>query len=168
MNERACATCTVLYTDPRLWVDSACGWIRLQVVRYHTVERRAVPIPELMVQGNPLVRVRRDQALYVKADIAVPQAGPANCTVGRPEMTYQWRFDPAYPLGGAFALDERTQHSKNLFISPMSLNAGEIYHLIVVGTIVGEEDVYNMAMATVKCDFSDLQVKKLPWAIHSA
>jgi hypothetical protein len=83
-------------------------------------------------------------------------------------MTYQWRFDPAYPLGGAFALDERTQHSKNLFISPMSLSAGEIYHLIVVGTIVGEEDVYNIAMATIKCDFSDLQVKTLPWAIHSA
>jgi hypothetical protein len=40
----------------------------------------------------------------------------------------------------------------------MSLSAGATYHLLVVGTIVGNEEVYNIAMATVKCDFSDLQV----------
>ena len=69
------------------------------MVRYHTVERRPVPIPELMTQGNPLVRVKRNQALYIKSDIAVPQLGPANCTVGRPEMTYQVRFLPTGDLG---------------------------------------------------------------------
>lgn len=56
------------------------NFLGVQSVKYHTLQRMPYPIPDLMVQGDPLLRVKRDQELFVRADIKIAQEGSSNCT----------------------------------------------------------------------------------------
>ena len=71
------------------------NFLREITQRVITVKRRAFPVPRVLIQGDPVLRTFRDQGLYVKSAVTVPEgAGVSpNCSVPYPEMDFKWGYD---------------------------------------------------------------------------
>eukprot|EP00854_Cymbomonas_tetramitiformis_P000561 gene561-957_t len=127
-------------------------------LRYHEVTRRSWAIPNLLVQGDPVLTTFRNQGLFAKADIAVPQDGPPECSVPSPDMRYRWSSNENEPDNNQFRFDPQTRYSKNMYIPPFTLTAGLTYYIEVEGEIDGAPELYNKALAQVYCRYSSLDL----------
>jgi hypothetical protein len=73
-----------------------------------------------------VLRTTRDVGIYVKALIQVPESGNSSCVVGAPELTYRWLFNLEEKGAAIFRLNAKTKNSKNLYIEPFTMNAGQV------------------------------------------
>ena len=134
-------------------VAKLTNFLNATVSALQTVTRRSYAIPQLLVQGDPLVKTYRGQGTYMRADTAVPLAGDPSCVVPYPEVDYAWSFDDSQQ-GGTFTLDNRTASRKTLFIPPATLTAGTIYYLKVTCSVAGHPELSNEATAVVSALYS--------------
>ena len=59
----------------------------------HTVTRREFSVPQIMIEGENVIRTSVDKPLYVMASVKLPiddGSLPAECTVPYPEMDFTW------------------------------------------------------------------------------
>jgi hypothetical protein len=171
------------------FVVSVANFLREITQRTVTVVRRSFAVPRVLVQGDPVLRTTRDQGLYVRAAVSVPEGVPLadseflldnggnvsnatnasaafaavpSCAVPYPEMEFRWLYDTSTAeakRGGTFAFDPKTRFRKTLYIAPNSLTSGETYFLRVVGCVVGHPDLCNEAHAQIEVSFSAVSVK---------
>ena len=94
--------------------------------------RRSFPVPRIQVQGDPVLHTFRDQGLYVKSSVSVPEGGGftttsspnstdnssaavQSCSVPYPEMSFRWSYDLSTAearRGATFAFDPKTRVRK--------------------------------------------------------
>ena len=127
-----------------------------QTVR-HQVMRMPHAIPQILVEGDALLRVERNNPLFIRANVSVPiGSSDPECNLPMPDMKFQWGFDKSVIDVRGFPLDTKTQNTKTLYVAPGTLKAGETYYMMIEGEVDGQSELNNEAFAVLQVKYSAL------------
>ena len=123
----------------------------------HTVTRMPYAIPQILIEGDPIIRTERNKPLYIGANVSVPigSADPL-CNINIPKVDFTWGFDNRTVDVAGFPLDPKTRVTKTLYIAPGTLVAGQRYNLKVTGDVDGNATLSNFAYASVEVKYSPI------------
>lgn len=121
------------------------------------VVRRNLTLPNVVIQGKPVLRGELSKDLYVRADVQIDYSNPIeSCRSPAPEMIFTWTLDPDLS-DGVFELDSVTRNTSTLFIGKGSLFPGNSYVLKVRGEVLGDPTLWNEATAVIETRYAPLQ-----------
>lgn len=123
----------------------------------HKVTRMPYAIPQILIEGDPVLRTERNKPLYVRANVSVPVgSSDTRCNIPIPDVKFTWGFDNRTVDVAGFPLDPTTRTTKTLYIAPGTLVAGQRYNLKVNGEVDGSSMLSNFAYASVEVKYSPI------------
>ncbi|QDZ21292.1 hypothetical protein A3770_05p38100 [Chloropicon primus] len=123
----------------------------------HKVTRMPYAIPQILIEGDPVLRTERNKPLYIRANVSVPVgSSDPRCNIDLPKVDFTWGFDNRTVDVQGFPLDPVTRETKTLYIAPGTLVAGKKYNLKVDGEVNGNGTLSNFAYASVEVQYSPI------------
>ena len=151
----------MLYADtPYIFNVRVRNFLGEAMTMQHTVTRRNFSVPQIMIEGENVIRTNVHKPLHIMASVKLPIGDnlPAECTVPYPEMDFSWSLDP-YLSTDEFTLDPKTEHSRRLYVPAYSMKAGHLYTLNIHGEIDHRPELSNEATAFVLAEYSSIIAK---------
>ena len=121
----------------------------------HKVTRMPYAIPQILIEGDPIMKTERNKPLYIRANVSVPVgSSDPRCNINVPAVDFTWGFDNRTVDVQGFPLDPVTRVTKTLYVAPGTLVAGQTYNLKVSGEVDGNSTLSNFAYASVQVKYS--------------